>query len=75
MIKSGYRLAELAAITGKTEALMSLKLRGKIRWTVDEIRSLYDALGDDAWVIYDDSLYNRLTAEHDKKSKKTKEEK
>ena len=29
-----------------------MKLNGKIDWYVDEIKALYDVLGDEAWDIY-----------------------
>ena len=51
-MKYSYKLAELAAILNKSKSLISMKLNGKIDWYVDEIKSLYDVLGDEAWDIY-----------------------
>ena len=45
-------LAELSAILNKSKSLISMKLNGKIDWYVDEIKALYDVLGDEAWDIY-----------------------
>lgn len=54
-----YKLAELSAILNKSQALISLKLRGQVPWKVDEIKKMYDVLEDDAWDIYQSSLMER----------------
>ena len=51
-MKNEYKLSELSAILGKSMALISMKLNGKVEWYVDEIKTLYDVIGDDAWEIY-----------------------
>lgn len=51
-MKYSYKLAELSVILNKSKSLISMKLNGKIDWYVDEIKTLYDVLGDEAWDIY-----------------------
>lgn len=51
-MKYSYKLAELSVILNKSKSLISLKLNGRIDWYVDEIKALYDVLGDEAWDIY-----------------------
>lgn len=51
-MKNKYKLSELSAILGKSMSLISMKLNGQIDWYVDEIKTLYDVIGDDAWGIY-----------------------
>lgn len=51
-MKNKYKLSELSAILGKSMSLISMKLNGQIDWYVDEIKTLYDVIGDDAWEIY-----------------------
>lgn len=51
-MKYSYKLAELSVILNKSKSLISMKLNGKIDWYVDEIKALYDVLGDEAWDIY-----------------------
>lgn len=63
-MKYSYKLAELSAILNKSKSLISMKLNGKIDWYVDEIITLYDVLGDEAWDIY------RASVEKQKENKK-----
>ena len=51
-MKYSYKLAALSAILNKSKSLLSMKLTGKIDWNVDEIKTMYDVLGDEAWDIY-----------------------
>ena len=55
-MKYSYKLAELSTILNKSKSLISMKLNGKIDWYVDEIKLLYDVLGDEAWDIYTASV-------------------